>query len=140
MADASGPDRPEDARGAPAPGIGALVGDLIDHVRLLFRQEAALLKAEMAAKLKALALNSAAVAVGVVLLASGFFWLVTAGVLGLATVWPAWLAALVVGGVIVLAGALLAFVGLRLLLRLSPAPERTVRTVRSDVEMVREKF
>lgn len=137
MTDAPGPDRPE---GAWAASIGGLFGDLIDHVRLLFRQEAALLKAEMVAKLKALALNSAAMAVGVALLASGFFWLVTAGVLGLATVWPAWLAALVVGGAIVLAGALLAFVGLRTLLRLSPAPERTVRTVKSDIEMIREKL
>ena len=120
-------------------GLGGLLHALVDNTALLFRQEAALFKAELGATLKTTAINSVALIAGGVLALIGLFWLVMALVLGLATVWPGWLAALVVGGVIVLLGLVLVLIGVRSLMNVSPAPERTIRTMESNLEMVKEK-
>ena len=47
---------------------------------------------------------------------------------------PLWLAALIVGVVVLLVGAVLARVGYKRLTSLNPLPERTIETLREDVE------
>jgi fatty acid desaturase len=120
-------------------GVGSLLTSLIDDTRLLFRQEVALFKAELVQKLKTTAINSVAVVVGGILALIGMFWLLAALVFGLATIWPAWLAALVVGIGIVFLGLIFVLIGIRTLSKMSAAPERTVRTMESNIEMVKEK-
>ncbi len=120
-------------------GVGSLLTSLIDDTRLLFRQEVALFKAELVQKLKTTAINSVAIVVGGILALIGMFWLLAALVFGLATVWPAWLAALVVGLGIVILGLIFVLIGIRTLSQMSAAPERTVRTMESNIEMVKEK-
>ena len=70
-------------------------------------------------------------------MAAGLNALVAAAILGLATVWAPWLAALVVGGGALLLGAILAMVGLRNLRAGELLPDRTLRTVQDDVRAMK---
>jgi predicted phage tail protein len=126
---------------APEPlnNLAAAVRELIDNTSLLFRQEVALLKAELAQTAKRLAINSVAVVVGGFLAAIGMLALLAAAILALALIMPAWLAALLVGGGFVLVGLIFILIGIRKLTSTSVTPERTIRSVENTVEMVKEK-
>jgi hypothetical protein len=114
--------------------LGGLLSSLPDLVTRLIRGEIALAKGELIAKLRA-----AGVGIGLLVAAALFGFLllevlVAAAVLGTATVFPAWLAALLVGAGLLIVTAILALVGVRALKRgVPPVPTETVESVKSDV-------
>lgn len=120
-------------------GLGAFVSDLFDNTSLLIRQEVALAKAEVGKKVSSLTKDALMLVIGGFVAYTGLLVLIAALVLGLATVWPAWAAALVVGVVIAGVGVALLFAGLKHLQNLSAAPERTVQSVGDTVQMIKEK-
>ncbi|GAC68286.1 phage holin family protein [Gordonia soli] len=76
---------------------------------------------------------------GTLLALFGLGTLVAAAVLGLAVAVPAWLAAIIVGGALVVIGGIVAAVGAqRAKSALPPAPEQAVQSIRTDVETVKE--
>jgi uncharacterized membrane protein len=95
-------------------------------------------KREMGAKLKL-------AGVGIGLLAGaafvGFFLLtvlIAAAILGLATIVPGWLAALIVALILLIIALVLALAGIRQLKRgMPPAPTQTITSVRKDVNAIK---
>jgi membrane protein len=76
---------------------------------------------------------------GVLLLVFGLGTLIACAVLGLATVVPAWLAALIVAVVVIALGAALGGLGaLRAKRAVPPLPEHTAESVREDVSVIKE--
>lgn len=112
-----------------------------DIPRLLVRQaknEFSLFAQEMSVKLKRVAIGvglfAGAAFVGLFMLTA----LLAAAILGLATVLPSWLAALIIGVLLLIIVAILVLVGIRILKRgLPPTPTHTIRSVRQDVNAVK---
>ncbi|MCL3863123.1 phage holin family protein [Actinotalea sp. K2] len=121
------------------PSIGELVATLSDKLSQLIRDEIRLAKAEMAEKAKHAAIG-VGLFVGAALL--GFFALavlITTAILGLANAVPAWLAALIVGLVLLIIAAVLALLGKKAVSQgVPPVPERATEGVKRDVDAIKE--
>jgi len=119
--------------------IAALLADLADQVGSLIRHEVALFKAELLEKLGLVSQGIGAIAVGALIAFSGWLALVAAAVLGLAIVVAPWLAALIVGLVLLgLGGALLYFGKSRLDVE-ALTMRRTFNSLRADEAWIRER-
>jgi uncharacterized membrane protein YqjE len=115
-----------------------LVKDVPELVKDLVKGEIALFKAEMLGKAKAFGLAAGFLigALVVLLYAIGVF--LTAAVMGLATVMPAWLAAIIVAVVMLVIAGILGLVGWRRLKKGLPiTPKRTIDSVKNDVNAVK---
>jgi xanthine/uracil permease len=139
---AAGPDGPEviEPRSKTDRSIGTLLSDLATESVLLIRQELALLKAEMHEKFSRAGQGATAIGAGALIAYSGWLVLLAAAVLGLAEVLPAWLAALIVGLVLLGIGALLLLVGRNRFAAGSLTPDRTLRTLREDQAWLKERL
>jgi hypothetical protein len=121
------------------PSIADLVAQVSADAQRLVRAEIALARAEMTGKARA-----GATGIGMFGLAGALGWfalgtLVAAAVLGLAVVWPAWLAALAVAGALLLVAGVLGLTGRVVLRRMTPlAPARATASVKADIAAVRE--
>jgi len=130
----------ESASGQPRvtrPG-SALLADLADQVTRLFRQEVALFKAELMEKLGLIGQGAGAIAGGALIAFSGWLVLVAAAVLGLSLIVEPWLAALLVGLVLLGVGGALVYFGKRRFDAESLALRRTAASLREDEAWVRE--
>lgn len=122
---------------APKRSLFKLIGDLPTLVVDLFRAEIESLKQELTDKLK-----NAGIGVGLIAAAATFAFfallvLLAAAVLGLATVLPAWAAALIVGGVILIIAVILLLVGVATLKKgVPPMPTTTIDSVKRDVSVI----
>lgn len=118
---------------------GELVKQLSEQVSRLVRDELKLAGTEMTRKG-----TRAAVGIGMfggagVVALYGVGCLLLAGIAGLALVVPAWAAALIVGGVLLLTAGLAALAGKRQLASATPpVPEQAVENVKADVETIKE--
>lgn len=121
-------------------GIAGLFGDLAREGTRLLRQEIALAKSEMLAKLAQIGRGAGELIAGGLILFAGFLVLLAAAVLGLSQVVPPWAAALIVGGVVLLIGLGLAVKGRRDMTAEKLAPGRTLRTLREDADWAREQM
>lgn len=115
--------------------LGELFSDLARETSTLVRQEVELAKTEMTQKATKVGKDIGFLVVGGAVAYAGFLALVAAVAIGLGQLgMPWWLAtllvALLVGGV----GALLVMKGLNALKQASLAPERTMATLKEDVE------
>jgi len=128
------------ARSKSERSISALLSDLVKEIGLLVRQEVALFKAELAEKLSRLGRGVAAIAVGGLIAFSGWLVLLAAAVLGLATVMALWLAALIVGLVVLAIGGALLFFGSRRLDAETLVPRRTLASLREDEAWLKERI
>lgn len=114
----------------------SLIGDLPGLLMNLVREEIEQLKQEMISKAK-----HAGVGIGLLVAAGTFLFFalavfIAAAVLGLATVLPAWAAALIVGGVILLLGVILIAIGVNQLKQGSPTPTKTIDSIHKDVDAI----
>jgi len=114
--------------------LGTLLGSLPELISRLIRGEIQLAKTELITKLKEAGVG-AGLLVGAALF--GFFLLavlITAGVLGLATVVAPWLAALIVAAVLLVITGVLALLGVKALKKgVPPVPQQAVDSVKADV-------
>lgn len=113
-----------------------LVGELPDRVSDLIRAEIDQIKAEIGYKIKHFGIGAGLVAVaafvGIFLLGT----LIATGILALALVMPAWAAALVVSGVLLLIIAIL--VGVAFLnFKRGSEPLETIENLRKDLDVVK---
>ena len=113
-----------------------LVGELPDRVSDLIRAEIDQIKAEISYKVKHFGIGSGLIAgaavVGVFLL----FTLIVAAIFALALVMPAWAAALVVSGVLLLIIAILIWIAYVNFKRGSE-PLESIESLRKDLDMVK---
>ena len=121
--------------------IGALFGELSQDVALLVRQEAQLAKTEMQQKLSKLTTDLVSLATGGIVALVGGLALTAALILLLID--PVgmrpWLAALLVGAVLGIAGWVMLQRGLKDLKRIDPTPRRTVETIKEDIQWAKEQ-
>lgn len=119
-------------------GLFALIADVPRLLRELIEAEIASLKAEITEKLKA-----AGIGVGFVVTAGAFAFfavmvLTAAAILALALVLPAWAAALIVGGALLVLAGIAAAIGVaQLRAGVPPTPTATIESVKEDVRVVR---
>lgn len=120
--------------------VGAIVHELTASVTTLMRTELELAKSEMRdsmAKMTAAgAMFGAAAVLGVFALAV----LLTAGVLALSMVLQPWAAAVIVGVVLLIGAGVLAMVGRKKAANASIVPQRTLESVRTDVDVVKREL
>jgi hypothetical protein len=118
-----------------------LFSDLFRETSTLVHEEAELAKAEIAEKVSRLGGGVAAIAAGGAILFAGFIVLLFAAVNALAMLLPpehaAWLAPLIVGLIVVLAGYIALSKGRRQFKAENLRPSRTMESLRRDTEMVR---
>jgi len=127
-----------DPQREPKRSLSALVADVPRLLSELVRGEIESLKSEMVDKLK-----NAGIGVGLFVGAALFalfalIVLIAAAVLGFAEIMPAWAAALVVAGILLVIVAILVFVGLALVKKgTPPAPTETIESIKSDVRAIK---
>lgn len=138
------PSSRDDAAAMPPPRaertVAGLFGDLARESSRLFRQEIALAKTELFGKLGQFGTGAAEMVAGGLILYAGFLALLAAAVLGLAHVVELWLAALIVGVVVVIIGGAVMFKGRRDVEPSNLKPDRTLRTLRDDAAWAREQM
>jgi hypothetical protein len=115
-----------------------LVGDVPKLVKSLVKGEIDLLKAELMGKAKAFGLAAGFLIGALVVALYAIGVLLTAAVLGLATVMPGWLAAIVVAVAMLLIAGILGLIGWRRLKGGLPiTPKRSVASLKNDVNAVK---
>ncbi len=118
---------------------GDLVKDLSEQVSRLVRDELKLAQVEMTAKGKRAGAGAGLLGGGGLLALYGAACLLAAAIIGLARVVPAWLAALIVGVVVLAAAGVAALLGRGQLRNAAPpVPEQAVGSVQADVAEVKE--
>lgn len=116
-----------------------LVRRLFGETTVLLRKEIALAASEISHAVQDVRQGAVSVAGGGAVLYAGILFLLGAATLGLAEVVAPWLAALIVGGVVTLIGAVMLASGRKKLQPGHFAPRRAVESVRKDREMVRRQ-
>lgn len=118
---------------------GQLASEVAKDMSTLVRQEIALAKAELQQEAKTAGM--AAGAFGGAGFAGYFvlFFLSLAGVYALDSVMPAGWAALIVAGVWAVIAGVLALVGKKKISQFNPKPERTIETVKEDVQWAKTR-
>jgi len=112
----------------------SLIGDLPTLVRDLVKGEIEMLKTEIIGKLKILGIGVGLILGAVLVLLFFIGVLLTAAILGLATVMPGWLAALVVAFVLLIVIAILAFIGYKEIKKaMPPVPEESIKSLKRDL-------
>jgi hypothetical protein len=120
--------------------LPALFIEFADEMTLLIRQEADLIKVEISEKFSHLGLGLASVMIGGLLASSGLLVLLASAVLALAHLVPTWLAALIVGLIISLAGSAFLLSGRNALKPKNMALRRTAHTFNMEKELVKEQL
>lgn len=114
-----------------------LVRHLIDDLALLFRKELALVGSEVSQTLTDTKRGLSGLLSGVMVLNSGYLFLLAAATLGLGQWMELWMAALIVGGVVTVIGLIMVTAGKKKLESSSLKPERTMDSVKKDAESVK---
>lgn len=121
------------------PSIGELVSNLSEKLSSLIRSEIQLAKTELTTKVKHAGIGIGLFVGAAVLALYAFGVLLASAVLGLANVVSPWLAALIVGLVLVVVAVVLALVGKKQVSQgVPPTPERAQENVKLDVQAVKE--
>jgi len=117
--------------------VGGLLRQLTHEVPSLITKELALAKAEMSESIRATKAGAGSVATGGAVLLGGFIVLLMSAVYGLSNVVEPWLAALIVGAVVVVIGMIMVSSGKKKFQASSFKPERTIHSVNKDKEAVK---
>jgi len=119
--------------------IGDLVSSVTTDLSRLVRDELRLAQAEVTDKAKKAGVGVGAFGAAGVLALFAFGVLLAAAVLALALVLPGWLAALIVGVVLLLVAGVAALVGKKKVSEAAPpVPTRAVESVKTDVQEIKE--
>ena len=118
---------------------GQLIGQLTEQISRLVRDEARLAQAEVAQKAKKLGVGAGLFGGAGLVAFFGVAALITAVILALALVLPAWLAALIVGVVLLVVAGVLALVGKKDVQKGSPpVPTEAISSIKTDIATVKE--
>ncbi|MBN9140433.1 MAG: phage holin family protein [Micrococcales bacterium] len=111
-----------------------LLTSLPEQVQELVHREIELVKTELVEKLKALGTGAGLLLGAVVTLLFFIGVLLTLAIIGLSALMPAWAAALVVAGVLLIVAVILGLVGYRILKRgIPPIPTESIASIQKDV-------
>nr|WP_208106451.1 phage holin family protein [Streptomyces sp. GC420] len=120
--------------------VGELVGRASEQLSALVREEIALAKLELADKGRHYGRGGGLFGGAGLLAVIALQALAATAIAALSLVWPVWAGALLVTGVLAALAGLLALLGRRETRRAAPlTPEATARSVRTDIETIKEK-
>jgi uncharacterized membrane protein YqjE len=131
---------PNDAPSKQDKSVGELFSDLTREMSTLVCQEVQLAKTEMTHKAASLGKNLGFIIVAAIFSLLALQALTAAAILALALVVDAWLAALIVGGVLLLVAGVLVMVALKAIKKEGVAPTQTVETLQDDVRWAKEQI
>jgi lipopolysaccharide export LptBFGC system permease protein LptF len=115
-----------------------LARDLVAQLTRLATAELALFKAEMTAKAKAAGIGAGLIAGALALVFFALGVLITAAVLAFALIVPAWLAALIVAGILLVLAVIAALIGRASLRRgIPPIPDDLGSELRADARALK---
>lgn len=121
--------------------VGNLVSSIVGDVQTLARQEIALAREEIKEELDTA--KSAAIKLGIAagVLVVGALFLLVALALGIAALfdWPAWAGFAVVGLIFAIVGGVLLVLGQNDAKQIKPVPEKTVETMKENVEWIKDR-
>jgi len=121
--------------------IGELLGDLMQQTGTLVRQEVKLATTELSDKASRVGKEIGALAVGGAVAYAGFLALLAAIIIGLGQLGlPWWIAALIVGVVVVAIGGLLVQKGLTALKHQNMMPQQTITSLKEDQTWAKEQI
>ena len=124
----------------PDASAGELVKHLSEQVSRLIRDELKLAEYEMTTKAKRIGRGAGMFGGSGLVALYGVGCLLAAAIIGLAIVLPAWAAALIVGGALLVVAGVVALMGKSQVSKaVPPVPEQTVESVKADVEEVKER-
>ncbi len=119
--------------------IGDLLGSFAHETTTLLSQEIELARAEIGQEVAKAGKGAGMFGAAAVLGLAGVGALTACAVLGLAEIMDAWLAALVVGGALIVVAGLFALAGrARVKAIAPPVPDRALASVRRDIDAVQE--
>ena len=119
-----------------SPTFGELLHGLVNDTIILVQQEFRLFKAEIVEKLIHIRQSSGQLVAGALVLYAGLGILILAAIFGFAEFLPFWLAALLIGLLFVIFGALTARSGQMLFKQVRWAPTRTLTSVQATINAV----
>ncbi len=115
-----------------------LTKDLVAQLRRLVASELALFKSEMAAKAKAAGVGAGLLVAALLFVFFALCALVTTAVLAFALIVPAWLAALIVAGILLVLGIIAALIGRASLKRgVPPVPDDLKQELGDDLRALK---
>ena len=126
--------------GATERTLGQLVADATHDISSIMRSEIALAKAEIGADAKKAGAGAGMFAVAGVLAFLALILLLIAAAYGLvAAGLPPWLSFLIVAGVLLVVGAILALVGKGAVTKINGKPERTIKNAQDTIAAIRTR-
>jgi len=114
--------------------------DLTQDAQTIFREELCLAKAEMSEKISRLSKDVVMIVVGSVLAHIGLLALVGAGITGLALQMDLWLAALIVGFLLLIVGGALVLAKINSIKKQSVVLERSAASLEEDRQWVKQEM
>jgi fatty acid desaturase len=121
--------------------IGELLGDLMQQTGTLVRQEVKLATTELSDKASRVGKDIGALAVGGAVAYAGFLALLAAIIIGLGQLGlPWWIAALIVGVVVVAIGGFMVQKGLTALKHQNMMPQQTITSLKEDQTWAKEQI
>lgn len=123
------------------PSAASLVGGILADLQTLVREEIALARQETMEELGKIKTAGIALATAGAVLAVGGLLLVLALAGGLADLlnWPAWAGYAIVGVLLAVVGGILIATAQKRIKSIHPIPEKTVETVKENVEWLKER-
>jgi hypothetical protein len=119
-------------------GIGDVLRAVVDDSQQLVRAEMALARAEVDQKVERLVMALVWTFGGMMLAFAALVIVMLAGVDALSRVMPVWAGDLLIGIVVGVVGAIIAYGGVRMLSVARLAPTRTARNLQADAQMVKD--
>ena len=120
--------------------VSDVLQDIVGNIQQIIRSEVVLAKVEIKEKAQKASKPAAVMATGTVLGLYGAGFLLLAAVYGLSLAVPPWLAALVVGGALAIAGGILVGKSRRALKEIDPVPKNTVATLKENVQWAKDQM
>jgi hypothetical protein len=120
--------------------VPELLGNIVENLQQIIRSEFTLAKVEIQEKVSAASKPATALGAGFLLGLYGLGFLLLAAVYALSSVMPAGFAALIVGGVLAIVSVALVTSSVKRLKSLRPAPDKTIQTLKEDVQWVKEQI
>jgi putative superfamily III holin-X len=118
--------------------IADVLQDILRNTQELFRSEIRLAKTEIREEATRAASSALWLAAGGVIVLSSWMLLLWTAAYALSAVMPMWAATLLTALVTAIIGAILIAVGLRTIKRIAPVPERTIDSLKENLEWIKQ--